>query len=229
MTPAESQDAIWDYYQNEAPESFAPAEARHKYLVKYVRRGTRILNIGIGDGAFEARAVALGADVHALDPVAATVERTRAKLGLGEKARVGYSQALPFPDAHFDLVVVSEVLEHLEEKVLHASLAEVQRVIKPGGHVIGTVPARERLTDKTVVCPNCHSRFHRWGHMQSFDATRMRNLLGRHFRVVKVVERPFVGWASLNVKGKIRGLLKLAAWRAGVHASGESVFFHAQR
>lgn len=46
--------------------------------------------------------------------------------------------ALPYPDASFDAVILSEVLEHIEDDV--SALREVWRVLKPGGVVAITVP-----------------------------------------------------------------------------------------
>ena len=79
-----------------------------------------------------------------------------------EKAAVGYSDAIPFPNAHFDVVVMSEVLEHLPEDVLTSSLCEVDRVLRLHGRFIGTVPADEELAANQVVCPRCGEVFHRW-------------------------------------------------------------------
>lgn len=45
---------------------------------------------------------------------------------------------LPFVDATFDSVLLSQVLEHLPEP--HAAVREIHRVLKPGGVLIGTVP-----------------------------------------------------------------------------------------
>jgi SAM-dependent methyltransferase len=50
----------------------------------------------------------------------------------------GTIYALPFPDGHFDGVILSEILEHLDDDV--AGLRDVWRVLKPGGVVAITVP-----------------------------------------------------------------------------------------
>jgi len=50
----------------------------------------------------------------------------------------GNIYALPFPDNWFDGVILSEILEHIEDDV--AGLREVRRVLKPGGVVAITVP-----------------------------------------------------------------------------------------
>ena len=124
-----NQDAIWDYFQNEGVASFDGSGARLSYLVKKVAPGSRVLNIGVGSGVFERLGIARGIDVHCIDPSKRAIESLREKLGIGEKARVGYSQEIPFGDHYFDVVVMSEVLEHLTDDVLERTIAEVHRVL----------------------------------------------------------------------------------------------------
>jgi SAM-dependent methyltransferase len=47
-------------------------------------------------------------------------------------------EPLPFPDEFFDVVLASEVLEHLAN--LEAALSEIRRTLKPGGRLVGSVP-----------------------------------------------------------------------------------------
>jgi len=49
--------------------------------------------------------------------------------------------ALPFPPDHFDVVTMLAVFEHLEPPVLSRLLAEIRRVLKPGGIYVLTTPA----------------------------------------------------------------------------------------
>lgn len=51
--------------------------------------------------------------------------------------------SIPFPDAHFDTILCTEVLEHAPEPV--ALIAEMARVLKPGGTLIATVPFSARV------------------------------------------------------------------------------------
>lgn len=223
------QDRIWEYYQNDAAESFAGSHARLTYLADQLAVPGKVLDIGVGSGVFEEFAAARGLEVYALDPSERSIAALRERLALGERAQVGYSTAIPFPDDTFDAVVVSEVLEHLTDEVLAQSLPEIRRVLRPGGLLIGTVPARERLADQIVVCPDCGSRFHRWGHKQSFDCARMSALLSEHFDVERVYERRFVTWSILNWKGKVAALLQLGLHAVGVKGSNENVVFRARK
>lgn len=224
-----TQDKIWDYYQNSAPETFEGSVPRVKHLVSYLQPGSRVLNIGLGTGILERLAVERGIDIHSLDPSAASVENVRERLNLGDKAQMGYCENIPFQDGHFDAVVMSEVLEHLTDESLAAGLQDVHRVLRPGGMLLGTVPARENLADQMVVCPCCAKLFHRWGHHQQFDAPRMTALLTRWFVRVTAEERVYIPFHLLNLKGKAVAAVKLLLHRLGSHGSGENVFFRAHK
>lgn len=221
------QELIWDYFQNEAPDSFEGSSARLRFLSERIRPTECVLNVGCGTGIFERLALARGNDVYSLDPNEKSIQHLRTQLNLGEKAKTGYIQNMPFADSFFDVVVVSEVLEHLTSEVSRQGLADIRRVLKPGGRIIGTVPSREDLRQQMVVCPCCGQKFHRWGHEQSFDVPKMRTALAELFAVTTVIERPFSAWRTLNWKGKIMSALKSGLWRLGCHGSNENVFFEA--
>ena len=100
------QEKIWEHFQNEGLESFSQSRGRLEFLVRYLSSATRVLNIGVGNGVLESLAVIKGVDIWSLDPSERSIERLRQLLGVGEKAQVGYSQAMPFADSHFDAVVM---------------------------------------------------------------------------------------------------------------------------
>jgi ubiquinone/menaquinone biosynthesis C-methylase UbiE len=165
--------------------------------------------------------------IWALDPSERAIASLRERLGIGECAQAGYSQRMPFPDKHFDVVVMSEVLEHLDDQVRNETLAEVHRVLRPGGRFMGTVPARERLEESEVVCPNCEHHFHRWGHQAAFDVASLTRLLEQMFSVDTVHERFFNEWESATFARKFAGLLKkFLSWRGlGTYGTARSIFF----
>lgn len=225
------QDAIWDHFQNEGIQSFGGAYPRLEYLARRLRPKERVLNIGIGSGAFEQIALNRGIEIWALDPNERAVAALRERLGLGERVQQGRSQSLPFDDDQFDAVVMSEVLEHLDERIRDNSLAEVKRVLKSGGRLIGTVPARERLEDSHVVCPNCEHHFHRWGHQAAFDLESMNSVLSGYFEVERVEECFFNEWHSAPWRRRLGGLIKkFLSWRGlGPYGTARNIFFIARK
>lgn len=221
------QKRIWDYFQNEGVSSFDQAAGRLSYLVRFLAPGSRVLNVGVGNGALEEFACRKGVEIWSLDPSEQAIDRLKQKLPLGDRAVAGIGQAMPFPDSHFDAVVMSEVLEHLEPDVFTATIMQVVRVLKPGGRLIATVPARETLLDSMVVCPACGTKFHRWGHTRSFTVESFVALMGGRFIVEQADEHHFVEWETVGLSGKLKGLLKqFLSWRGiGTYGAYRNILF----
>jgi SAM-dependent methyltransferase len=112
-------------------------------------RGRLVLDAGCGRGGNIPSLVALGNTVVGadLDPVALARAKER---GATEVFQASVDR-LPFPDAHFDGVVFSEVLEHLSDPP--AALRELRRVLKPGGTLILTTPNRNFVGVRHVLNP----------------------------------------------------------------------------
>ncbi|SDS47812.1 Methyltransferase domain-containing protein [Friedmanniella luteola] len=100
--------------------------------------GQRALDVGSGPGALTAVLVAaLGAGaVTAVDPSPPFVEALRARLP-GVTVQRASAEALPFPDATYDLTAAQLVVHFLTDPV--RGLAEMRRVTRPGGRVVTTV------------------------------------------------------------------------------------------
>jgi len=226
-----NQDVIWEHFQNEGVEAFANAAPRLEFLVRKMRAGERVLNVGVGSGVLEALAARKGVEVWALDPSERSIAALRDNLGIGDHARSGYGQDMPFDDDHFDTVVMTEVIEHLENDVRDQTLGEVVRVLKPGGRLIGTVPAREVLAESEVVCPHCSHHFHRWGHHSSYDRNAMAALLRRYLAVELVEERFFNEWDRVGWGRRATGLLKrFLSWRGlGTYGTARNLYFVARK
>ena len=119
-----------------------------------LRPGMTVLDLGCGEGRHAFEAYRRGARVVAVDRGQSEVETTKRWLGAiaeaGEAGRAGDGGAaryevvrgdllhLPFPDASVDRVMASEVLEHIPDDA--TAMAEICRVLKPGGRVAVTVP-----------------------------------------------------------------------------------------
>lgn len=114
-----------------------------------VGAGDRVLDLGTGGGrhAFEAlrrgaRVVALDRELGELRDVATLMKAMCAEGETAESASGaalrGDALDLPFPDGVFDCVIAAEILEHLPQD--DRAIAEVARVVRPGGIVSVTVP-----------------------------------------------------------------------------------------
>jgi SAM-dependent methyltransferase len=109
------------------------------HLATALPRGSRWLDLGCAYGYLVAEAAsggfaAVGVDVSAYALARAHIDAPAA----GGRVLRGLADRLPFADAAFDVVSVFDVLEHLHDP--EPALAEVARVLKPGGVLIGATP-----------------------------------------------------------------------------------------
>ncbi len=150
-----------------------------------LRPGHRMLDLGCGGGRHAFEAARRGADVVALDAGEAEIRDVRAVFaamadageldGAGRAVGLqGDARVLPFPDGAFDRVVAAEVLEHIPDD--QRAMAELARVLRPGGVLAVTVPrfgpeaVNWALSREYHDVPGGHVRIYR------------RSVLGRRLR-----------------------------------------------
>lgn len=105
-------------------------------------RGTRALDVSCRNGEVMRALAACGFEVRGT-----RFERGLPPIeGMPIDEGVDLTRGLPYPDKSFDLVVLTEVIEHLENH--RAALGEVARVLRPGGHLILTTPNIMRLDSR---------------------------------------------------------------------------------
>lgn len=226
------QTKIWDHFQNseELGDAFINAMPRYEFLARQIKSGMTVLNIGVGRGGLESILIKKKVVVNCLDPSEETIDRLRKQYNLGLRAQVGFSQNMPFRDGEFDVVIMSEVLEHLTGDVLLSTLCEVRRVLKPDGFFVGTVPANEILIDNNVMCPHCGESFHRWGHIQSFSLSRLREVLSVNgFTVQRIETRAFPSWRRGGLKNIVKSSIRYALGIVGAPIASPNIFFRARR
>jgi SAM-dependent methyltransferase len=103
----------------------------------------RVLEVGCGMGQFAERvARETSAEVVATDVSPRMVEIAASR---GLDARLADAQALPFEDGEFDCAVANAMLYHVAD--LERSLAELHRVLEPGGRVVATTIGVEHMRE----------------------------------------------------------------------------------
>ncbi|HZS25006.1 MAG TPA: class I SAM-dependent methyltransferase [Gaiellaceae bacterium] len=143
------------------------------------RPGTA-LEVGCGRGELAERLLHAGVDVVALDQSERMVELTRAR---GVDARVGDVVDLPFADGAFDLAVANFMLYHVRE--LDRALAELARVLRPGGTLIAATNGFDQLKELWELIGRDLSERHDL-FMRETGAER----LARHFARVRMIDLP---------------------------------------
>lgn len=115
-----------------------------------LRPTDRVVNLGFGDGPQAVHYAGRFSEMVGVDVNAERLERARrmlAAMGVGNVRLVeGNVEALPFPDASFEAALACDIIEHVEHP--DRFLAEMRRVLVPGGRALITVPAmHDRFTD----------------------------------------------------------------------------------
>ena len=105
--------------------------------------GGKLLEIGCGAGRQLKLMQDLGWETRGVDQDLEVVEKARGK---GLDVSHGYIYQQNFADGEFDAVIVNHVIEHIFE--LHRFLAEIYRVLKPGGRLVMVTPNLESLGSK---------------------------------------------------------------------------------
>ncbi|MEO3938488.1 class I SAM-dependent methyltransferase [Dermatophilaceae bacterium Soc4.6] len=149
-----------------------------------VGRGTRFIDVGAGAGRHSYEALRRGARVTAYDLDESELEGVKGRFaamelegevppgGTGEVV-VGDALEMPFDDASFDVVLASEILEHVPADV--AAISELTRILAPGGTLAVTVP--RWLPEK--VCWALSDEYHanEGGHIRIYRADELRGKL----------------------------------------------------
>lgn len=173
-------------------------------------RPRRVLEVGCGTGWFASHVHhELGVAVAAIDQSERMVELARAE---GVDAVVGDVQTLPFASETFDCAVANWMLYHVPD--LDRGLAELARVLDPGGRLVAITNGRDHLLELWRVVGADAARL---GRPVVFGAESGAEALRPHFRDVEV--RDARGTVTIHDRAAIvRYLDSTEAWR-GLAAS----------
>jgi 2-polyprenyl-3-methyl-5-hydroxy-6-metoxy-1,4-benzoquinol methylase len=145
-------------------------------LKQYLQPGARVLDAGCGMGDMLLRLG--GYDAVGIDLSTDYVQVGRER---GLDVRVGRIEKLPWPREHFDMVICTDVLEHVLD--LNKAVRELLRVLKPGGTMIVRTPNKEELPFDTPP--------YEYVHLRRFDHATFHLLFRKIFpcEVLETIER----------------------------------------
>lgn len=129
-----------------------------------------VIDIGCGDGSITnvltERYTVVGGDIS---------QEGLKNLSAKAQPTICSADYLPFKDKCADLVLSSELLEHLPNSVFLRTISEIKRIT--GKYILVTVPNNENLRKRYTKCNACGFEFHIYRHLRSFNL----NKLARYF------------------------------------------------
>jgi ubiquinone/menaquinone biosynthesis C-methylase UbiE len=127
-------------------EDIEPPAFQEWYYAYATYRGKRVLDVGCGNGYLLSHFARAGAETTGVDlttrGVALSAERFRLE-GLPGRFVQANAEQLPFVDGQFDLVLSMGVLHHTPKT--EAAVAEIRRVLRPGGRLLVMLYHRNSL------------------------------------------------------------------------------------
>ena len=164
-------------------------------LRRFAPKGT-LLDVGVGTGLNAALFVRAGYNVTGIEPSADAVAFAKEKAPTVPIIQTTFPSA-SIPSDTYDVVVLLDVLEHLDDD--GAGLAEIRRVLKPGGVALITVPAFAFLWSGHDELAHHHRRYRR---------SDLRNkLIGAGLRPVQVSYYNFFLFPAIAAVRLLKALL----------------------
>jgi SAM-dependent methyltransferase len=162
-------DFDWSEYSDKNIQNKAQA------FVSMIPEGVKtVLDVGCGNGLITNQ-MAEKYDVTGLDISEPALKYVKTKKVCASAADI------PFDDRSFDLVMSSQLLEHLEENAFLDALKEMNRVADR--YIIISVPNKEHLERDYIQCVHCEHVYNINHHFHSLDATSLEKQLP-DFRLV---------------------------------------------
>src|SRR3989344_5125973 len=140
------------------------------------------LEIGCADGSFSEKLKKKGLDAYGIDISRGAIEKANKK---GIKAlAINAETGLPFEDNEFDLVVATEVIEHIYDTDF--LIKEMNRVVKRGGHLVISTPNLASLVNRAKLLLGKYPSFvpeykvGGAGHIRAYTLSVLKQQLEEH-------------------------------------------------
>jgi 2-polyprenyl-3-methyl-5-hydroxy-6-metoxy-1,4-benzoquinol methylase len=164
-----------------------------KMIAKNIpKQADLLLDVGCGSAWFAKNFVAKGKKVVSLDISFVNASKAMESVSSPNHAAVVADvYQLPFRENSFDVVVASEILEHLFDPELFVK--NLVYILKPDGKLIITTPYNEKL--EYNLCVHCNKLTPQHAHLHSFDKGKMEKIMhsvsGKDFKI-KVFNNSFL-------------------------------------
>lgn len=165
----------FDYFQTRNGATGHYETRLREYIVSTVPKiPETILDVGCGSAWVAQTFCPKGYHVISMDiSLKNTSEALKRNPAKTHMAVVADAYFQPFADNSIDVIIASEIIEHIEDP--KKFMESLLRVLKPGGEIIVTTPYKEKLTYS--LCIHCNKPTPRSAHLHSFDEIKLESLV----------------------------------------------------
>ena len=185
------RDAIhYDYFQESSGAVKHHERRLREYIVSQVRKEKGIiLDVGCGNAWVARTFCPAGYPVISFDLAIKNTSEAIMRYPFENHAAVtGDVFSLPFRPGSFDIIIASEIIEHVTEPALF--VVHLFRLLKPGGTLIISTPYKEKI--EYSLCIHCNQPTPKSAHLHSFD----ENSLLSYFEGLEVTETRYYRFAN---------------------------------
>ena len=151
-----------------------PLDARYQIILNNISSSNTVLDIGCGDGYLMSLLSNFNDNVYGIDYERTAIKIARNKLCNFHNCTVLQASCYetPFPDSYFDLIILSDVIEHLSFPT--DCINEISRILKPAGTLLITTPKwrQDRMWDEV--------------HFKEYTSLELENMLLPSFNNIKI-------------------------------------------
>lgn len=178
----------FDYFENRFAATAHDERRVHEYIIANIPNdASNILDVGCGSAwvaqhYLKKNKYVFSLDISISNPLKATIKYTSEKhFGI-----TADSYFLPFQSNSFDSIIASEIIEHVISP--ERFVAELLRILKPGGYLIITTPYKELI--RQTLCIHCNNETPVNAHLHSFDENKLISLFDKT-TVKKIIWKTF--------------------------------------
>ncbi len=173
-------ESLWKQKGGKLKDDISIKEKTDIVLDKIPNDVKTIIDIGCGDGAITnvladkyIKVIGLEQSKEALKYISDKVDILNCN-----------ASKIPINENTIDLVFSSEMIEHLDDENLGKVIDEIKRITKK--YIMISVPNNEDLRKRFIKCNNCNHKYHIYGHYQSFNFRRMKNIFYEYTLIDKM-------------------------------------------
>ena len=165
----------FDYFESRKGATLHDERRVHEFIFSQVgNKVNSILDVGCGSAWVASKYIPRNKKVFSLDISKLNVTKALTTYpSMQHYGTIADSYYLPFKNDAFDIIIASEVIEHVVSP--KDFVKELYRCVNPGGKLILTTPYKEVL--RYVLCVHCNKKTPVHAHIHSFDKNAIEQIL----------------------------------------------------